>query len=111
MKNIRMILGVLFMSTLSFTAFSQTASGGRGNRTGSQTGKPEMHRHDGEKGHKGKGHAYGRHKEGQSGREFGQHRSEEAREHRERDHKNLDSKPARGTYPGARENTRAGKNR
>lgn len=35
--------------------------------------------HDKHKDHPGNGHAYGHHKDGMTGREFGQHRAEEAR--------------------------------
>jgi|GEM_PF-1483631 len=113
MKNLKLVLGVLFMSTLSVTAFSQTRSGSEGTSSGKPAkeqanGKEHDHDHDhdhnGGKGNNGKGHAYGKNKGDMSGREFGQQRSEEARnKDKGKDKDKKDKKPAQqqpaGTTP------------
>ncbi len=109
MKQLKFILGVLFMGTLSVTAFSQTRSGneasGSGKPAKEQTsGKEHDHDHDhdhdhgGGKGNKGKGHAYGKNKGDMSGREFGQQRSQDARSKDKKDKKPAQQQPA-GTTP------------
>lgn len=106
MKNLRFIFGVLFMSTLSVTAFSQTRTGndaaGSGKPAREQaSGKEHDHNHGGNKGHKeGKGHAYGKNKGDMSGREFGQQRSQDARSKDRKEKKPAQQQPAGNTPSG-----------
>lgn len=103
MKQLKFILGVLFMGTLSVTAFSQTRSGNEATGSGKPareqaSGKEHDHDHDHDHGNKGKGHAYGKNKGDMSGREFGQQRSQDARNKDKKDKKPAQQQPA-GTTP------------